>query len=134
MAKTIHPDLAVNEAERAFRNDLMVRANAAYKIGDKQALEKILDEWEHRDEKSFVSEEDLTESEQLERKISQIKNRIKEIERRIKTLKNSDLYRLKQKVERAARNGGDLLAEMVKDLQNQILGAEKLLDGLKQQM
>ena len=117
VAKTIHPDMAVNEAECAFRTNLMARANAAYKIGDKQALEQILYEWEHSDEKSFLQEEGSKELEQLERKIVQIKRRIKEIEKRIGELKNSDLYKLLGKVEQAERDGRNLLDDMAKDLQ-----------------
>ncbi len=133
VAKTFHPDLAVNEVERAFRTDLMARANAAYKIGDKQALEQILYEWEHRDENSFVQEEELRESVQLERKIAQIKLRLKEIETRILELKKTDLYQLLLKVEQADQERRDLLGDMARDLQRQILEAKKLLDSLKQQ-
>ena len=133
VAKTIHPDLAVNEAERAFRTDLMARANAAYKIGDKQGLEQILYEWEHREEKSFIPEEESKRSDQLERKIAQIKHRLQEIETRIGELKKSDLYQLLLKVEQADREGRDLLGDMAKELQRQILEAKKLLNSLKQQ-
>ena len=133
VAKTIHPDLSVNEAERAFRTVLMARANAAYKIGDKAALEQILYEWEHRDEESFFQEEEPKEADQLERKIAQIKHRLKEIEIRIGEVKRSDLYQLLLKVERADREGRDLLGDMARDLQGQILEANKLLDSLKQQ-
>lgn len=133
VAKTIHPDLAVNEAERAFRTALMARANAAYKNGDKQALERILYEWDHRDEKAFFREEESKDSNQLERKIAQIKIRLKEIETKIAELKRSDLYQLMLRVERADREGRDLLGDMAKDLSAQILEAKKLLDGLKQQ-
>lgn len=133
VAKIIHPDLAVNEAERAFRTDLMARANAAYKIGDKQALEQILYEWEHREKKSHFQEEGSKETEHLEQKIVQIKRRIKEIKTRIGELKKSDLYKLLCKVEQADREGRDLLGDMAKDLQRQILEAKKLLNSLKQQ-
>jgi hypothetical protein len=133
VAKTIHPDLAVNEAERAFRTSLMVRANAAYKRGDQQALEQILYEWEHRDEKSFSQEEESKESNSLKRKIAQIKDRLKEIATRIGELKKSDLYQLMLKVEEADRKGRDLLGDMAKDLHGRIRDAEKLLDSLKLQ-
>ncbi|MBI5950609.1 MAG: hypothetical protein HY865_03030 [Chloroflexi bacterium] len=133
VAKAIHPDLAVNERERAFRTDLMVRANAAYKTGDKQALEEILYEWEHRDETSFFQEGEFKESDQLKRKIAQIKRRLLEIETRMGELKKSDLYQLLLKVKQAERDGHDLLGDMAKDLQKQILEAKKLLDSLRQQ-
>lgn len=133
VAKTIHPDLAINESERAFRTDLMARANAAYKTGDKQALEQILYEWEHRDEKSFSQEGELEEADLLKRKIAQIKRRLLEIETRIGELKKSDLYQLLLKAKQAERDGGDLLSDMANDLQKQILEAKKLLDSLRQQ-
>ena len=133
VAKIIHPDLAVTENERAFRTDLMARANAAYKTGDKQALEQILHEWEHRDEKYLSQAEQSKEFDQLKQKISQIKRRIMEIEARIGELKKSDLYQLLLKVKQAELDGHDLLRDMAIDLQNQIHEAKKLLDGLKQQ-
>ena len=133
VAKTIHPDFAVNEAERAFRTELMARANEAYKNGDKEALEQILYEWEHRDKNLFKKEEALNEQNQLERKIAQIKARLKQIESRIRELKKFELYQLMLKVKRADRVGRDLLGEMAADLRGQIQEARKLLDSLKQQ-
>lgn len=133
VAKAIHPDLAVNEAEHAFRTALMVRANTAYRNGDKQALEQILYEWEHRDETSFLKEEKAEETNRLEQKIARVKARLKEIESRIGELKKSDLYQLMQKVERADREGRDLLGDMARDLQGRILQARKYLDSLRQQ-
>jgi len=133
VAKTIHPDLATNERERAYRTSLMARANEAYKNEDMEALERILYEWEHRDEKSFVEVPQLTEANRLEQKLLQIKARIKEIETRIRELKQSDLYQLMIKVEQAELEGRDLLSAMAKDLQYQIQSAQGLLDSLKQQ-
>ncbi len=132
VAKTIHPDLAMDEAERRFRTDLMARANAAYKKGDKQALEQILYEWEHRDEMAF-SREEAKETDRMERMIAQVKHRIKEIEAKLIELKKSDLHKLMLKVEQAEWEGRDFLAEMAKDLQRQVDGAEYLLNNLRQQ-
>jgi hypothetical protein len=133
VAKAIHPDLATNERERAYRTSLMARANEAYKNEDMDALERILHEWEHRDEKSFVEESQLTEPDRLEQKILRIKARLNEIETRIRELKQSDLYLLMIKVEQAELAGRDLLGDMAKDLQYQIQSARGLLDSLKQQ-
>lgn len=133
VAKTIHPDLAITENERAFRTDLMARANAAYKAGDKQALEQILHEWEHRDEKYSSRVEQSKEFDQLKQKITQIKRRVIEIKARIEELKKSDLYQLLLKVKQGELEGRDLLSDMANDLQNQIHEAKKFLDGLKQQ-
>jgi tetrahydromethanopterin S-methyltransferase subunit G len=133
VAKAVHPDLAITEKERAFRTELMARANAAYKTGDKQALEQILYEWEHRDENYLSQVEQPKEFEHLKQKITQIKRRIMEIEAQIRELKTSDLYQLLLKVKQTELDGHDLLNDMANDLQNQIHEAKKLLDGLKQQ-
>lgn len=133
VAKMIHPDLAANEKERAYRTSLMARANAAYKNGDMEALKQILYEWEHRDEKSFREEIPLMESDQLEQKIRNIKLRIREIDAKIHEMEKSDLCQLMKKVEQADREGRDLLSDMAKDIQVQIRAAEGLLESLKEQ-
>jgi hypothetical protein len=133
VAKTIHPDLADNEDERAFRTLLMTRANAAYKIGDKQALEQILYEWEHRDKQPVTGELEPSQPDLLERKILQIKARLNEIEINIRKLKESELYQLMVKVERADKEKRDLLGDMAKDLQEKIASATRLLVSLREQ-
>jgi len=133
VAKTIHPDLAINEEERAYRTILMARANTAYKNGDKEALEQILFEWDYRDEKSILKESRPDELDQLEKKILQIRLRLKEIEIKIVKLKNSELFQLMIRVEQAEQQGHDLLTDMAKDIQRQIQDAKGLLNNLKQQ-
>jgi hypothetical protein len=133
VAKAIHPDLAVNEEERVFRTRLMVRANAAYKIGDKKALEQILIEWEHWDKQAAAREQEPGQPDLLERKILQIKARLKEIEISIRKLKESELYQLMVKVERADKEKRDLLGDMAKDLQEKIASATRLLESLREQ-
>lgn len=132
VAKTIHPDLATDEHERAYRNSLMARANEAYKNGDIEALEQILDEWEHRDEKSFSKEAQPSQLDQLGQKILQVKTRITEIERKIAELKKSELYQLMIKVEQAELEGRDLLGDMAENLQEQIQAAKGLLESLRE--
>jgi hypothetical protein len=130
VAKTIHPDLATNEEERAYRTRLMARANAAYRNGDKAELEKILFEWEHRQEYAGEAESQVDE---LDGKITRIISRLEEIKSKIEELKNSELHQLMEKVRLAEENGQDLLGEMATSLRGQILAAQKLLNNLKQQ-
>jgi len=133
VAKAIHPDLSVNEEERELRTRLMARANAAYKTGDKQALEQILYEWEHRDEKAMARELEPAQPDLLERKILQIQARLKKIAIKIAKLKESELYQLMSKVERADKEKRDLLGDMAKDLREKIAGAKQLLESLREQ-
>ncbi|KUJ67979.1 hypothetical protein ACZ90_23915 [Streptomyces albus subsp. albus] len=46
LARSAHPDLAADEAERARRGEFIVRVNAAYAAGDEAALRELADEWE----------------------------------------------------------------------------------------
>jgi hypothetical protein len=133
VAKTIHPDLATNEDERAYRTLLMARANAAYKNGDMEALEKILFEWEHREENLNQDESHPDEIDQLDKKIAQIMARLAEIKLKIEELKNSELHQLMIKVRQAEEHGQDLLGEMANSLQQQTRAAKELLNNLKQQ-
>ncbi len=132
VAKTVHPDLATNEEERAYRNSLMARANEAYKKGDLEALKQILYEWEHRDERAFTRESQASPLERLEQQIYQVKMRLQEIDRKIAELKKSDLYELMVKVKRADQDGRDLLGDMALQLQEQIAAARKLLASLRE--
>ena len=132
VAKTIHPDLATTEDERAYRTLLMARANEAYKNGDQETLQEILLEWEHREDHPSPEKDQPDEFYQLEIKIAQIKLRIEEIKLEIEELKNSELYQLMIKVRQAEEQGQDLLNEMANNLQRQIREAKKLLRHLKQ--
>jgi hypothetical protein len=131
VAKMIHPDLATDEQDRAFRTSLMARANTAYKRNDKAALEQILEEWEHRGEQPAPESVPLISGDLLERQINHVRARIREIEARIEALKKSELYQLMCRVEEAEGHGRDLLGEMARNLQHQIRGARELLKSLR---
>jgi hypothetical protein len=132
VAKAIHPDFATNLQERKLRNTLMRRANEAYKKGDAEGLKKILGEWENRDKEIHPEKVESPQLDQFEIKIRQIKLRISEIELKISELKKSELYQLMVKVEQAEKEGRDLLGEMSKQLQAQVIDAKKLLESLQQ--
>jgi uncharacterized protein YhaN len=130
VARAVHPDLATDERERAYRTSLMARANEAYKNGDMEALRQILKEWEARDESAFAAE---PERSQLGQKIAQIRARIAEIDRQIAKLKGSELCELMIMVEQAELAGRDLLKEMAERLRYEIESARMLLESLRHQ-
>jgi hypothetical protein len=132
IAKTLHPDLAANDAERGLRTSLMAKANEAYKKGDKEALERIVYEWEHRGEQAARQAAPMVQTIPWEQRIRQIRMHIQDLERRIAALKQSDLCRLMLKTEQAGREGRDLLGGMAKDLQTQIQAARGLLENLRE--
>ncbi len=126
VAKTVHPDLANDEEDRARRQSFMAEANRAYQEGDEARLETIIHEWESRPE-SVKGDGVGAELIRAIRKINQVKQRLNTIEAEIDQLEGSELYQLKIKVEEAEGAGRNLLGEMATHLDEQIaLGKEEL--------
>lgn len=122
IAKSFHPDLAGDEAERAQFQHLMAEANQAYKNGDEQLLEKIFLQGKHSPEsvKGVGTGVDLV---RVIRKIAGIRKRLEQIDAEMKLLKSSSLFQLKLKYEEMKEKGIDLLAEMAGYLNRQITEA-----------
>lgn len=126
VAKSVHPDLANDEEERARRQRLMAEANRAYEEGDEARLEAILHEWESSPE-SVKGDGVGAELVRVIRKITQAKERLNVIEAEIDQLKGSELYQLKIKIEDAETEGRDPLEEMASQLDEQIALAKQRL-------
>jgi hypothetical protein len=119
VARSIHPDLAANEAERRLRDEMMAHANAAYASGNQEQLRKLLLDWK-ADPEAVKGDDAGARLIRVIRKIARARNRIQEIRAEIKELRRSDVYFLRQRADRAAAEGRDLLAEMRRDLERQI--------------
>lgn len=126
VAKLIHPDLAVDNKERLLRQKLMADANRAYEEGDEAKLRAILAEWESSPE-SIKGEGTAAELVRVIRKIDQVEKRLHAIEIEIAQLKESDLYKLKTKVEKAEDEGRNLLGELASQVDEEIVLANKRL-------
>ena len=129
VAKVIHPDLALDDEDRLLREKLMADANRAYEEGDEAKLRAILAEWESSPE-SVKGEGTAAELVRVIRKIAQVEQRLHAIEIEITQLKESDLYELKTKVERAEDKGRNLLDEMASQADEQIVLANKRLAAI----
>lgn len=130
VAKSIHPDLTTDEAERSRRQRLMAEANQAYEDGDEERLRAILHGWESSPE-SVKGEGVVAELIRTIRKIAQSQQRLKVIQEEIEALEQTDLYQLETKVITAQQAGRDLLAEMAFQLDEQITAAKQRLEELK---
>lgn len=122
VAKKIHPDLAGDENERLRREQLMKQANIAFENCDTQRLRQILQDWESCPE-SVKGEGIAAELIRIIRKIAQVKERLRTIESQVAALKQSDLFRLKERVEESKKVGVDLLERMAQDLDRRIAAA-----------
>jgi len=119
VARRIHPDLAVNEADRAKRQRLMAQANQAYENGDEGKLRAILEEYETSPE-AVLGEGMGVDLVRVIRKIAQVKRRLAEIDTEMQQVMASELFELKKKVDEGARQGRDVLNEMASATQSQI--------------
>jgi hypothetical protein len=127
LARLIHPDLAGDPRERERRTNLMVAANEAYEQGDTAALERLLEEWRQSPE-AVTGGGTAAELERTVRRIAQAEAALHRIDDELAELDASAMGWLRRRVEKAAGEGWDLLAHMVRELDRQIGEAQLELD------
>ena len=127
LARLIHPDLAGDPQERERRTNLMVAANDAYEQGDVAALERLLEDW-HASPEAVTGTGAAAELERTLRRIAQVEASMAGIDEELAELEASAMGWLRRRVEKAAREGWDLLAHMVRELDRQISEAQLELD------
>jgi sulfur relay (sulfurtransferase) DsrC/TusE family protein len=119
VAKRIHPDLATDEADRRKREQLMAEANTAYQRGDTEALRRILEDYESSPE-SVRGEGVAADLVRVIRQIRQVRSRLSQIELEIASFIDSDIAKLRAKVDAARAEGRELLIEMAEDVRKRI--------------
>jgi DnaJ-class molecular chaperone len=119
VARRIHPDYATDEADRHKREQLMKEANAAYEKGDAAALRRILEEYESSPE-SVRGEGVAADLVRVIRQIKQVRSTLSQIELEIASLIDSDIGKLRARVEAARAEGRELLTEMAEDVRKRI--------------
>ena len=127
LARLIHPDLATTAEERERRTNRMVAANDAYEQGDVAALERLLADW-HASPEAVTGSGAAAELERTLRRIAQVEASMGRIDEELAELEASAMGWLRRRVEKAAREGWDLLAHMVRELDRQISEAQLELD------
>jgi hypothetical protein len=127
LARLIHPDLAADPQERERRTNLMVAANDAYEQGDVAALERLLEDWKASPE-AVTGSGTAAELERTLRRIAQAEASMRRIDEELAELEASAMGWLRRRVEKAAREGWDLLAHMVRELDRQISEAQLELE------
>jgi hypothetical protein len=137
LAQKIHPDRASDEADRAWRTQLMSEANRAYRAGDAAALEEVLALWLEGQQgvrswgtSAVPPAPSSATLEVLTTQLAAIRQRIADIAAELDRLYGSKLYELSAASRMAARQGRDLLAEMAQRLDLQIELAKTELDAL----
>lgn len=140
LAQKIHPDRAINEADRTWRTQLMSEANRAYRAGDTAALDEVMALWlegRHGDDRPIPANAvspapTSANTAALEAEISRIRQRIASIVMELDRLYGSRIYELFAAARIALRQGRDLLLEMAERLDRQIDLSKRELDRLNE--
>lgn len=115
LAQKIHPDRADDEADRAWRTELMSEANRAYKNGDEMVLREILTQWQ-----DGATARTARAASGYARQVAQMQRRLAEIEAELKRLFASRLYEFFVAARLARDRGRDLLQELADKLDRDI--------------
>ena len=129
LAKRVHPDLARDDDDRAYRQRIMAKVNDAYERGDERALEELFEEIRSSPE-AVTGGDTGSELVRTIRKIARAERRIQAIEREIESIKGSELYRLMLTVRTASWNGIDQIEGIQQSLRDSIAQAEIRLQRL----
>lgn len=129
-ARLFHPDLATSEAEQGARHDFMIELNAAYKRGDADRVQELIDDWQvctgpPRD-KSIA--ELLIDAIRI---IANLERRIEKLERKRAEAERTEMGLLYRDYLAARDEGRDLIAEFLERLDEQIDRARQRLEELR---
>jgi hypothetical protein len=130
LARVIHPDLALDQAEKEKRHELMAKLNDAYAAGNQNLLNKLVEDF--RDSPDLVRGETVgDELVRAIRQIWQIKNRLKELREEKLTAELSELFTLREKVQAEMLEGRNLLKQMAERTKTHIKKSERRLANLR---
>jgi hypothetical protein len=118
--KLMHPDLATTEHESQRRTKLMALVNLAYERGDQEAIEKLIEEY-GQDPEAIVGEDVGSRIVKVIRRIAQLRRRLGEVQQEIEAHQKSELFTLRQTIEKAEAIGDDPLGDLAKHLTRQII-------------
>jgi hypothetical protein len=127
VAKRVHPDTAIDDADRVRRERLMKDVNLAYGKGDEDALRRILVTLDNSPEevRGLGIGADLI---RVLRQLRLVKDRLLVITTELAALAETDIALLKAKADTAASQGLDLLAEMEVDIRGRISAVRQIFE------
>lgn len=130
LARTIHPDLALDAVEKEKRHGLMAQLNQAYSSGDQSKLNRLVEEFRNSPDlvKGDTVGDELVRS---IRQIFQIKLRLEELKTERATAEGSELFTLREKMKSEMAEGRDMVAQMAARTVVQIRKSQRRLENLK---
>jgi hypothetical protein len=107
----------------------MADANQAYGEADAARLQELLDRW-RRDEEAGAPADSTSPTASLLRQIERVERAIDATRNRISALEGGDAYALYTARQDCEKDGRDLLAELVEEINGTIRAREAELSGL----
>lgn len=130
LARAIHPDLALDRAEKEKRHGLMAELNLAYSSGDQQKLDKLVADL--RSSPDLIAGDSVgDELVRVIRQIAQARFRLVELAKERARAEATELFALRQKVETEFAEGRDLLSQMAAGTAVHIKKAARRLANLR---
>lgn len=124
--KLMHPDLAISEHERQRRTKLMALVNLAYERGDQKAIEKLIEEFGH-DPEAIVGEDVGSRIVKVIRRIAQLRRRLAEVQKEMEAYRKTEIYSLRDTIEKEEAMGSDPLGDLAKQLSQRIVVRNNIL-------
>ena len=130
LARTIHPDLALDAVEKEKRHGLMAELNQAYSAGDQVKLNKLVEDFRNSPDlvKGDSVGDDLVRA---IRQISQVKMRLNELRDEKLVAEASELFTLREKMRAEMAEGRDMVTQMVARAVVQKKKSERRLENLR---
>ena len=129
LARRFHPDMALDDADREYRTQLMMAINAAYTVGDVDKLRELAlspDLGQHMD--NALTDQQLAEA--LEREIGRVQRRLQEVNEELEQLAHHRSTKLMQRKQKAEAAGRDFYGQMIQEIREKILQKEMDLEWL----
>ncbi|VAW39850.1 hypothetical protein MNBD_CHLOROFLEXI01-1250 [hydrothermal vent metagenome] len=132
LARRFHPDMSIDEVDRAYRTQMMWAINAAYAAGDLEKLEQLL--LEPDAPHTIVIQSETEQLDLLTRELMRVQNRLQEIEDEMTRLDAHKSTVMMQRQEKVTRAGRDWFAEVAAQLQEDIAQRQIEHDVLQVQL
>ena len=129
LAKSLHPDLALNDPARWRRHSLMAEANRAYAERDEDRLRLIMNTWERMPDAALDDDPDAARA-RVQRRLADADARMIAIDLEFADLRRSAIWRLKTRIDDARAQGWDLFAEMILSVKREVQRASWRLASL----
>jgi hypothetical protein len=133
VAKRIHPDFARDEAEQTHFTLLMARANQAYRRGDMETLQRLMDDYREVNG-ALAGESTAAELLRVIRQIQHAERDIAALDAERESLLGSEIAQLHLDAEEAGREHRDLLTELATKVREQVAEARRRFEFVDRQV